>query len=194
MRAQSFTSGAIVMNCNPFTLGHRYLIEYAMSKVDNLYIFVVEEDKSYFKFKDRIELVRQGTADLANVRVIPSGQYIISRETFGLYFEKDQNQNAEIDCSQDVELFAEHIAPAMNIEIRFAGEEPLDNVTKQYNDTMRRILPRYGVRFEIIPRLETDGEVISASKVRKLLENKDFDAIAKLVPKTTLDYLKRNYT
>ena len=46
--------GAIVMNCNPFTLGHKYLIKESLKKVDYLYIFVVEEDKSIFPFKDKI--------------------------------------------------------------------------------------------------------------------------------------------
>ena len=33
LRAKRFSVGAIVMNCNPFTLGHKYLIEYASKKV-----------------------------------------------------------------------------------------------------------------------------------------------------------------
>ena len=37
----SGTVGAIVMNCNPFTMGHRYLIETAASQVDRLYVFVL---------------------------------------------------------------------------------------------------------------------------------------------------------
>ena len=93
----------------------------------------------------------------------------------------------------DVEIFAKEIAPSLNITIRFAGEKPLDKVTKQYNDTMRQILPQYGIRFEEIKRKEDGGEVISASRVRKLLNEKNFDAIAKIVPKTTLDFLKANY-
>lgn len=31
-------NGCIVMNCNPFTLGHQYLVEYASKKVDHLYL------------------------------------------------------------------------------------------------------------------------------------------------------------
>jgi [citrate (pro-3S)-lyase] ligase len=52
---------------------------------------------------------------------------------------------------------------------------------------------KHGVKFEVIPRKESDGDVISASRVRKLLETKDFDAIARLVPETTLEYLKGKY-
>jgi [citrate (pro-3S)-lyase] ligase len=90
----------------------------------------------------------------------------------------------------DVELFGTHIAPALGVTVRFAGEEPLDAVTRQYNQTMARLLPRFGVAFEVIPRKEHDGEAISASRVRKLLELRDFDAIARLVPTATLEYLR----
>lgn len=185
--------GAIVMNCNPFTLGHRYLIEQSARKVSQLIIFVVEEDKSIFPFKDRLDLVKQGTADLSNVTVVPSGGFIISQATFGAYFEKDLKQNATIDPTMDVELFAQHIAPALGITIRFAGEEPLDLVTRQYNDAMQRILPRYGIEFEVIPRKETGGQVISASRVRKLLQTKDFPQISHLVPHTTFAYLRHKF-
>ena len=185
--------GSIVMNCNPFTLGHRHLVEQSAAKVDRLYIFVVEEDRSVFPFADRIELVRKGTADLPNVTVVPSGQFIISRITFAEYFAKSELQESMIDPSMDVELFGKEIAPTLGITVRFAGEEPLDKVTDQYNSAMASILPRYGVRFEVIPRVESGGAVISASRVRQLLDNQDFEEIAKLVPPTTLDYLISRY-
>ncbi len=181
------------MNCNPFTLGHRYLIETASKQCDKLFVFVVEEDKSIFKFTDRLELVKLGTADLKNVIVLPSGKFMISSLTFTDYFNKSKLQDKQIDPSMDVELFASQIAPTLNISVRFVGEEPIDKVTKQYNDTMRRILPKYGIEFVEIPRKEQGGGVISASRVRKLLEDKKFDEIAKIVPKTTLKFLKQNY-
>jgi [citrate (pro-3S)-lyase] ligase len=182
--------GAIVMNCNPFTLGHRHLIEYAAQQVEHLYVFVVEEDRSIFPFKDRLGLVKAGTADLANVTILPSGKFIISTLTFSEYFNKSKLQDKTIDPSQDVELFAKEIAPALCITLRFVGEEPLDTVTQQYNDTMRHILPRYGIEFIEIPRKTTDKEPISASRVRELLKRGDLEAIAKLVPSSTLEYLK----
>ncbi len=182
--------GSIVMNCNPFTLGHRYLVEYAAARCSQLFIFVVEEDRSDFPFADRIELVQQGTSDIGNVTVLPSGRFIISSLTFVDYFGKSEMQDRVVDPSMDVQLFCKHIAPKLGINVRFAGEEPLDNITRQYNEAMQRILPQHGVDFEVIPRKELDGDVISASRVRKMLETKDFDAIAKLVPETTLAYLK----
>jgi [citrate (pro-3S)-lyase] ligase len=106
------------MNCNPFTLGHRYLIDYASSKVEKLFIFAVEEDKSFFPFNDRFELIKQGTADLKNVTVLPSGKFIISSLTFTDYFGKSELQDRTIDPSLDVHLFAAQIAPALGINVR----------------------------------------------------------------------------
>ena len=145
--------GSIVMNCNPFTKGHRYLIEYAAKQVDRLYIFVVKEDKSFFKYEDRFEMVKQGTSDLKNVVVVSSGKFIISSLTFPEYFMKDYVKEKNFDVSMDVETFCKYIAPPLQIKKRFAGEEPFDPVTLNYNENMRRILPKYGMEFCEIPRL-----------------------------------------
>lgn len=185
--------GCIVMNCNPFTLGHRYLIEYAASKVDRLYIFVVEENKSYFNFDDRFRLVKEGTSHINNVTVLPSGHFIISAATFPGYFYKDNLKEAKIDCSNDLNVFAQYIAPALNITIRFAGEEPLDPITNQYNEAMTEILPKYGIKFHAIPRKTESNEVISASRVRKYYESGNLEAIKNIVPETTYRYLSERY-
>jgi len=118
---------------------------------------------------------------------------IISQQTFGTYFEKELNKEQQIDPTNDVEIFASSIAPGLGITIRFASEEPLDYITRQYNDTMARILPRYNIDFEVIPRKEFDGKVISASRMRELLKYKKFDEIAEIVPKSTLNYLKEKF-
>ena len=194
LRDKRLKIGSIVMNCNPFTLGHRYLVEYAVAKVDKLYIFVVEEDKSQFKFQDRFKLVQEGVKDLPNVEVIPSGKFIISQQTFSGYFNKESLQDVTVDSSQDVEIFAREIAPTLGINIRFVGQEPEDNVTNQYNENMRRILPQYNIDFCEIPRKEINGQVISAKKVRAALAEGDFDKIKTLVPQSTFDFLKKNFS
>ena len=161
--------GAIVMNCNPFTLGHRYLIEQSSRKVDYLYIFVVE--------------------GIPNVVVVPSGKLIISSVTFPGYFLKDSPDCVSVDTSLDVDIFARFIASPLNITKRFVGEEPLDMVTRSYNESMKEILPRYGIMVDEIPRKEEQGDVISASRVRRALKTGDFKTISSLVPDTTLNYL-----
>jgi [citrate (pro-3S)-lyase] ligase len=182
--------GTIVMNCNPFTLGHRYLIEQAALRVRHLFIFVVEEDKSIFPFKERLELVKRGTSDIANVTVLPSGNFIISSLTFVDYFGKSELQDKIIDSTLDVELFGKYIAPTLGVTVRFVGEEPFDTVTRQYNEAMKTILPKFGVELIEIPRKETGGGVISASRVRKLLDINEWEEISAIVPSTTLEYLK----
>lgn len=181
--------GSIVMNCNPFTLGHRYLIEQSLKNVDWLYIFVVEEDKSMFSFEDRFRLIQENTKDLNNITIVPSGNFIISSKTFSAYFSKDTPTETKIDTSTDIEVFAQHIVPALNINIRFVGEEPFDIVTNQYNRSMKDILPKYGVEVRVIPRKKFGEEVISASTVRKLLKQKDFNKIKNFVPSATYDFL-----
>ncbi len=185
------TIGAIVMNCNPFTLGHLFLIETASHAVDYLYVFVVEEDRSVFPFKDRIRLVREGTAHLENVYVHRSGSFIISSTTFPEYFTKEASNTIDVDVSTDLEIFGKRIAPALGITKRFVGEEPFDLVTRRYNEDMKTTLPSYGIELIEIPRktIEDQELVISATTVRKLLADKRFDELSRLVPETTLRYL-----
>lgn len=192
---QTVNNGAIVMNCNPFTKGHRYLIETAAKQVDRLYIFVVEEDKSFFLFKDRFEMVVKGTEDIENVVVVPSGKFIISAYTFPEYFMKDYVKEKNFDVSRDVETFCKYIAPPLNIKIRFAGEEPFDPVTKNYNENMARILPEHGIKFVEVPRYAIDSKrVINATRVRELLENREFDELKEYVPYSTFEILLKKYT
>lgn len=185
--------GCIVMNCNPFTLGHRYLVETALKEVDRLYLLVVEEDRSVFPFMDRLRLVKQGVAQWADrVRVVPSGEYVISSFTFPGYFAKE-TRRLPMDATTDVLIFGAVIAPALNIKTRFVGEEPSCVVTDSYNRRMHYLLPDMGVEVRVIPRLEASGMPVSASSVRQALENNDWDTVAELVPESTLVYLRQRY-
>ena len=186
-RESGMRTGAIVMNCNPFTFGHRYLIEQACAQVDKLYVFVVEENKSYFSFVDRFDMVKRGTADIKKVQVLPSGKYIISKDTFAEYFIKDQIVEEPDDMDYDVRIFGEVVADILGISCRFVGEEPFDQVTRKYNETMKRILPEYHVDVVEIPRKELEGNVISASMVRKYMEEGALDRVHELVPESTVD-------
>lgn len=188
------TCGAIVMNCNPFTKGHRHLIEFASKQVDRLYVFVVEEDKSFFRFKDRFQMVADGTRDLANVVVIPSGNFIISSLTFPEYFMKDYVKEKQFDVSSDIRTFCEQIAPPLGITIRFAGQEPFDPVTERYNQCMRELLPEYGMTFVEIPRFTLGGNrIVSATEVRRLLLENRRNELRDFVPESTMKILESNY-
>lgn len=185
-------AGAVVMNCNPFTLGHRSLIERAAKRCDLLHIFVVEEDRSLFPTQIRFRLVREGTEDLPNVRVHLSGRYMISAATFPCYFLKQGEDAATLQSELDITLFARRIAPALHIVKRFAGEEPFDLVTARYNNAMRLLLPKYGIEFCELPRYAHDGVMVSASHVRSLLEQPDgLRKAAPFLPETTRRYLEQ---
>ena len=178
-------TGCIVMNCNPFTLGHRYLIEQAAKQVERLYVMVVREDCSLFAYTERKAMVEQGVADIENVSVINGSDYAISRATFPTYFLKRLDDAADTQMLLDLDLFRRHIAPALGATVRFVGTEPTDQLTRRYNQLMHEALK--DVRE--INRLEKDGNAVSASRVRKAMEEGDMNTIRQLVPPTTLPYI-----
>ncbi len=182
--------GAVVMNCDPFTLGHQYLIACAAADCDHLYVFVLSEDKGHCSAADRMEMVKRGTAHIPNVTVLPTGPYLISSATFPTYFLKDREQASDIQCMLDIEVFASHFAPAFSIARRYVGSEPLSPLTNRYNETLKDNLPLYGIELQEIPRLEQNGSPISASAVRAALITEDWDTVRNLVPETTFDYLQ----
>ena len=182
-------NGFIVMNANPFTLGHQYLVEQAAAQVDNLYVIVVAEDKSLFSSEERQAMVEAGCAHLNNVTVCRGSSYIISAATFPSYFIKQASDAALAQIELDLDVTARHIAPALGATVRFVGSEPSDELTRAYNQAMHQQLPQRGIKIVELPRLEKEGSHISASAVRLLLENGNLLEAMGLVPSTTLPYL-----
>jgi len=210
-------STALVMNCNPFTLGHRYLVEQAALRAARqpsrqgevpgglrgdptpgetpgeeghvVHLFVVSAERSLFPEEVRFRLVQQGTEDLKNVIVHHGGPYIISGATFPSYFLRDSKEVTTAHARLDLQIFGEKIAPALNIRRRMVGEEPYCPVTAAYNREMQHILPHYGIEVEEIPRLLHGGAAISASKVRELIREEKWEEIEHLVPASTWNYL-----
>lgn len=177
--------GVVIMNCNPFTLGHHYLIEQAAKQVERLFVIVVREDCSLFAYAERKAMVEQGVAHLKNVTVIDGSEYAISQATFPTYFLKRLDDAADTQMLLDLDLFRRHIAPALGATVRFVGTEPTDRLTRRYNQLMHEVLA--DVR-EIV-RLEKEGNAVSASRVRKAMEEGDMNTIRQLVPPTTLPYI-----
>lgn len=183
-------TGAIVANCNPFTLGHRYLIETAAAACDTLHLFILSEDRSAFSTKARYQLAKEGCADLANVIVHPTADYLISSATFPDYFIKDKTRSGAINTELDLTIFAERFAKPLGIIRRYVGSEPYCPVTSAYNRQMHEVLPRFGIEVIELPRKEQAGEAVSASRVRGLLEAHKLEALRELVPETTYRYLE----
>lgn len=177
--------GVVVMNCNPFTLGHRYLIEQAAKQVERLFVMIVREDCSLFAYAERKAMVEQGVAHLKNVTVIDGSEYAISQTTFPTYFLKRLDDAADTQMLLDLDLFRRHIAPALGTTVRFVGTEPTDRLTRRYNQLMHEVL----ADVKETARLEKKGNAVSASRVRKAMEQGDMSTIRQLVPPTTLPYI-----
>ncbi len=180
-------TGCIVMNCNPFTLGHRYLVESASRMVEHLFVIVVREDRSAFSYQERKAMVTAGTADLKNVTVCDGSEYAISNTTFPTYFLKRLSDATDTQILLDLDLFRRHIAPALGAEVRFVGTEPTDELTRRYNELMMESLGKDHV--VQIPRLENGGVAVSASRVRRAMDSNSLKEAAQLVPPTTLPYI-----
>ena len=180
-------TGCIVMNCNPFTLGHRYLVESASRMVEHLFVIVVREDRSAFSYQERKAMVTTGTADLKNVTVCDGSEYAISNTTFPTYFLKRLSDATDTQILLDLDLFRRHIAPALGAEVRFVGTEPTDELTRRYNELMMESLGKDHV--VQIPRLENGGVAVSASRVRRAMDSNSLKEAAQLVPPTTLPYI-----
>ena len=203
--------GVIIMNANPFTLGHKYLVEKAESR--NLVIIPVKEDASRFSYAERLAMIRSGAGDWADV--VEGSDYQISAATFPTYFLKNLSDAAETQMRLDIDLFGRHIAPALGARVRYVGSEPADPLTARYNALMKELLPKYGVQLVEIQRLAcppdgtedsstppaaplrmtkgTTSELVkgpvTATEVRALLDEGRFKAASALTPESTWPYL-----
>lgn len=181
---------AIVMNCNPMTNGHLYLIELVAKNEKEVLIILLEEDRSFVPYSDRLKIVKESTKHLKNVKVIPSTKYIISQATFPTYFLKENSNQSLIYMSLDVLIFKSYFMPELLIEKRYVGNEPYDLMTNSYNEVLKKELNN---NLEIVERFKYDNKVVSASYVRHLAELKQFEEVKKLVPVSSYNYLLKRF-
>ncbi len=182
-------AAAIVMNANPFTLGHLYLVQQAAAKASTLYVIAVREDRSVFSYQERLAMIQAGCAGLDNVVVVEGSDYAISELTFPTYFLKQVTDATDTHITLDLDLFARHIAPALGVTTRYVGSEPIDALTARYNELMQQLLPQHGIQVETVERLVLDGQPVSASRMRQALAEGSLTQAAALVPQTTEPYL-----
>lgn len=170
--------GVIVMNANPFTLGHKYLIDKALSLVDTLFVIPVAEDVSRFPLSERVAMM-----DLPPRALLVDGsEYQISSVTFPSYFLKSLSEASEAHMALDLKIFDEYIAPALGASVRFVGSEPSDPLTARYNELMHSTLR--SVEVVEIPRTG-----VSATAVRDALRRGVFSEAAAMCPPTSWPYL-----
>ncbi len=179
--------GCIVAHCNPFTNGHRYLIETAAAQCAWVHVFILSEDRGMFPPEQRLQMAKEGCSHLSNVLIHPTGPYMVSSSTFPTYFIKDQKRTGEIHCELDVRLFGEKIAPALGVTRRYVGTEPNCAVTAQYNAQMKKLLPHYGVELIEMERKSFEGSAISASRVREKMAAGE--SLSGLLPESTLNII-----
>lgn len=186
---------SLVVNCNPFTNGHKYLIEKAAAENEWLYLFVVQEDFSVFPFETRWKLIEKGIAHLKNVVMVPGGDYIVSGKTFPYYFLKGINEDKRIACQGelDVDIFRNYITPVLGINKRYVGTENYCKTTAAYNAAMRKLLPEKGIELIEVERkkltADEEEQFISASKIRQAIKEDKLAAYSDFLPESTRDYL-----
>lgn len=180
----------MAVNCCPFTLGHRYLLEEALRQCDYLHLFLLSDNRGIFSARERYEMLQRGTEDLDRLILHETSGYMISAATFPTYFFKDRAQGESANCRLDLELFGARIAPRLGIAVRFVGTEPFCRITRAYNEEMKRILPGYGIRVVETKRKALNGRPVSASEVRKRIAQGDVEGVKKMVPEKVYRYLK----
>lgn len=194
-KAETTNIASIVVNCNPFTNGHKYLIEKAASENEWLYLFVVQEDFSVFPFEIRWEMIKEGTAHLKNVCMIPGGDYIVSGKTFPYYFLKgiDEKERVTRQGELDIDVFRQFIVPVLGIAKRYVGTETYCSTTAAYNQAMKKLLPEKGVELieieRVKGRVKDELQFISASKIRTAIQNDELDRYFDFLPQSTRSFL-----
>lgn len=175
-----------VINGNPFTNGHLKLVEYAAARHKYVLVFVVEEDSSYFTFKERYAMAYLSLKPLNNVLVLPSSQYIVSKATFPGYFLKTADETTSQYAKYDAMIFEKYFIPQLGIRKRYVGSETADYM-RIYNQTLQSVL---GDKLEIVPRFEEHGEVISASSVRSLIKEGKINEALQFIPRNNYSVFK----
>lgn len=189
-RVEEDRVASIVMNLNPFTLGHKSLIERAARENDHVHIFIVKEDRSVFPYDVRLDLLRRGTAEFENVTVHEGSEYIVSSTTFPTYFIKSKDEIPEIYARVDAMVFAQYIAKTLKINRRYVGTEPLSKTTNMYNKVLKEALGEEGIEVIEVDRREAGERVISASYVRRYIREGRLEEAFKLLPETTIEFLR----
>lgn len=200
-RVEGDRIAGIVVNANPFTLGHQYLVQTAARECDHVHVFVVGEDVSQFKYEDRFALVKAGVAALPEadrITVHPGSRYIVSRASFPQYFLKEDADISRAFTGIDLQIFRNHIAPVLGIRHRYVGTEPASEITNRYNEEMLHWLTvpsEYPpIEVHIVERVGREGiEFISASKVRAFIQSGDLETLERILPPTTFDFVKKTY-
>ncbi len=176
----------VVINANPMTKGHHHLISTAAKNHEHVLVFVVEEDRSFFPFSDRFDIVSKTCAPLTNVTVLPTDRYLVSYASFPKYFLTQEQHIEHEHALIDVLIFKTYYMKIFNIKTRHVGEEPYSPMTNAYNETMKQHLNTHLI---VHPRLTLNNRPISAQTVRQFLAKDHKSCVRDFVVEATYDYL-----
>ena len=180
--------GSVGMHGNPFTLGHRYLIETASKQVDKLFVLMIEDDLGIFSYAERFAMAVEGTRDLPNVKIVAGGPFQATRNVFQEYFVRVEPTDMRESALVDTLIYAEIIAKRLGITKRFLGDERHNPKMQFFNELMKETLPAYGIQVVELPRAQVNGHAISASLARSAAADGDRETLLANIPETTLKF------
>ena len=186
---EGMTVGTVGMHGNPFTLGHRYLIETASKQVDKLFVLLIGDELGIFSYAERFAMAVDATADLENVTIVSGGPFQATRNVFKGYFLRIEPSAMKDSALGDTLIYAQIIAPRLGCTYRFLGDEKHNPKMSFFNELMIETLPKFGINVVELPRMAVHGKSISASTSRNAAAEGDMETLLENVPPTTLKYL-----
>ncbi len=188
----------IVMNANPLTVGHRYLVELASRRSSGLLVLVIqgspesggkgnhENTGIKFPFQVRLEMARTCLSEIPGVVVLPSGPYIISRDDYPKHFLSDEMGPASAHAVLDSMVFC-HVLNSLGIDKAFAGDEPRDELSEIHLNALRIECRDRGIALKVAERKRLGERYISSALARQAMADKDMEMLRAIVPKSVID-------
>ena len=186
-------SSLVVLNANPFTIGHRYLVDIARRRSSHVLVLVIqgkpesggkgnhENTGMVFPFRERMAMTEKGLADMAGVTILPSGPYIISRNDFPRDFLSRELGRVPAHAALDSMVIC-HVCKALGIKSLFAGDEPRDEMSEIHLKALRSACASSGLALRVAERKRLGEKYISSSMVRQDIADGNMDEAVLLAP------------
>jgi [citrate (pro-3S)-lyase] ligase len=190
--------GIAVMSANPFTIGHRHLVELGSKMFDYFVIFLMQDGYDLiFDKKECQKIVEVGVSDLDNVIVAPFPEGCITWDDFCPEYNNVAARHAKNFIGINVYDLANMLVVMCkegNFSHYIAGIETDDAVTRQMCLHFKNICELNGINFIAIPRkkIGDNEKSISGTECRKLLETKQYDKLLKVLQPNVLQYIIDN--
>ena len=221
--SDTYDVGAIVMNGNPFTLGHLHLVEYAASKCHLLYLFVVSDKAVKGESLSREDLSKESIKESTNeginkdndvasepVMFTPEERYeMIVRGTSHIKNCVVRRSEAYLVSRATFPAYfvrdeekAEAVRTDLDIELFRRKIAPALNIKKRFvgEEPYSHITKAYNDRMkELLPESGIElieiprFENISASKIRALIKEGKMEEVKVMVPESTYEVIQAKY-